>query len=114
LAGIERTEARRAKVIAGISHEAKGAATALGLADNQTALLEIARAESSTAQVQKAEELAKQKKKKTANPEQEFKALRRAWERSRASVRARFVAEVVKLDRPPSTKKNRNSEKITP
>jgi ParB/RepB/Spo0J family partition protein len=42
--GIERTEVQRAVKIASISDEAKDAAAAAGLADNQSALLQIARA----------------------------------------------------------------------
>ncbi|KQT96068.1 hypothetical protein ASG60_20765 [Methylobacterium sp. Leaf469] len=43
--GIERTEARRATKIAGISAEAKDAARSAGLENNQAALLKVAAAD---------------------------------------------------------------------
>lgn len=54
--GLERTDVRRAVQIAGISEDAKEAARSAGLNDNQTALLEVARAPAEQ-QVAKVEEL---------------------------------------------------------
>jgi ParB-like chromosome segregation protein Spo0J len=102
VAGIDRTDAYRAAAIVGISQEAKSAVSALGLSDNQTALLEIARVDGPAAQVQKAQELAA--KKQAPTTDQEFTALRRAWERSRTSVRSRFLTEVVTVTREPAKK----------
>jgi len=104
IAGIDRTEAFRAAAIVGISEEAKSVASELGLGDNQTALLQIARVDGPAAQVQKAQALAAQSKKKSATAGQEFTALTRAWQKSRASVRSRFLNDVIKIAHQPAKK----------
>ncbi len=99
-AGIDRTEARRATAIASISPEAKSTAAELGLADNQSALLEISRAEGRDAQVQKAHELAERTKKKPGlTIEQEFNALLKVWQRCRPAVHRKFITDVLKIAR---------------
>ena len=59
--GLTRERVRRSKVIAGISPEAKAAAKAAHLGDNQAALLEIAKQPSLEAQVEKVRERAARK-----------------------------------------------------
>lgn len=64
--GMERTEIQRAVKIASIASEAKDAARDAGLSDNQSALLEIAREETSDAQVEKARHIAEEKERRKA------------------------------------------------
>jgi hypothetical protein len=58
--GIDRTDAQRSMKIASIAPEAKEAARAAGLDDNQAALLEVARAPAAE-QVQKVEEITRER-----------------------------------------------------
>jgi len=80
-----REEVRRSRQIAGISPEAKRAAKAAGLADNQSALLEIAN-EPEKAQLAKVDQLSKRKRKKkrvlSADERNQVKSLKRAYERA--------------------------------
>lgn len=110
--GITEQASRRAIKIAAISPEAKEIAEAGGLADNQSALLEIAKA-SPDQQAAKASELAARKVRKPIGPSdpprndfevvnKEHRALVRAWENARSEARERFLAEIgATVDDPP-------------
>jgi ParB/RepB/Spo0J family partition protein len=83
--GMTREEVRRSRQVAGISPKAKRVAEAMGLADNQSALLEVAK-ESEDLQVAKARQLAKRKRKKanslSVDEVRQLKKLKRAYERA--------------------------------
>ena len=109
--GISREKVGRSKKIAGISSEAKTAAKAAGLDDNQEALLKIAKASTSKGQLKKVAELAESKK--TAShgalqpgEKKKLKTLKKAyararefrkvWTRATAVVRQKFIKTVLK------------------
>ena len=109
--GVSREEVRRSKKIASISPAAKTAAKAAGLDDNQEALLKIAKAATSKAQLKKVAELAESKKTAshgTLQPgeKKKLKALKKAyarahefrkvWTRATAVVRQNFIKTVLK------------------
>jgi ParB family chromosome partitioning protein len=81
--GITRDEVRRSTKIVGISPEARRAAKDAGLADNEKALLEVAR-EPKSLQVAKVDQLSKRKRKKkrvlSVDEINQVKTLNRAYE----------------------------------
>ena len=76
--GITREQIRRSRAVASISTKAKKTAKAKGIADNQSALLEVAKEPTAEAQVEKVYELAKRKRagKRKLSPD-ELKQLKR-------------------------------------
>jgi ParB/RepB/Spo0J family partition protein len=111
--GVSRDNVRRSKEIAAISPKAKAAAVEAGMADNETALLKVAKETEPNAQVRVVHELAKPKQ--ASKPElsgkelKQFKRLkqtfaaakehRRAWRQARKIARDRFIARIRKLAR---------------
>jgi ParB-like chromosome segregation protein Spo0J len=109
--GVSRDNIRRSKAIAAISSAAKKAASDAGLADNETALLKIAKAPTPNAQVLKVRDIAKPKQ--TLQPDftdkerKQLKRLKRtfaeatehrsAWKGACKIARDRFIAHICKL-----------------
>jgi ParB/RepB/Spo0J family partition protein len=106
--GMTREEVRRSRQVAGISPKAKRVAEAMGLADNQSALLEVAK-EPEDLQVAKVRQLAKRKRKKanslSVDEVRQLKKLKRtyesaldfkiAWKDASALARREFVKTVL-------------------
>ena len=109
--GVSREDVRRSKTVAAISSAAKEAAKDAGLADNEAALLKVAKEQTPEAQVRKVRDLAKPKG--TLKPDfsdkerTQFNRLkrtfaeatdhRRAWKRACKIARDRFIARIRKL-----------------
>jgi ParB family transcriptional regulator, chromosome partitioning protein len=108
--GVSRDNVRRSKKIAAISPKAKAAAVEAGMADNERALLKVAKETAPNAQVRVVHELAKPKR--ASKPElsgkelKQFKRLkhtfaaakehRRVWKQACKIARDRFIAHIRK------------------
>lgn len=95
--GVDRTEAQRAVKIASMTPEAKQAAQAAGLSDNQSALLQIARAPAEEQTARIAEIAARHRRgfhTEVDLVERGYDRLRDAWERADSKARERFLAEI--------------------
>jgi ParB family transcriptional regulator, chromosome partitioning protein len=109
--GTSRDDVRRSKEIASISSDAKEAAIEAGLANNEMALLKVAKVPRTADQVRKVHELANPKRASkpdlSVQERKKFKHLRRtfaaaakfrqAWTRAPKIVRDRFIARISKL-----------------
>jgi ParB family transcriptional regulator, chromosome partitioning protein len=107
--GTTREHIRRSRAVASISVKAKKAAKAKGIADNQSALLEVAKEPTAEAQVEKVYELARRKRagKRELSPDElkQLKRLKRtfddahkfktAWIAASELVRDKFVKTVL-------------------
>jgi ParB family transcriptional regulator, chromosome partitioning protein len=107
--GTTREHIRRSRAVAAISTKAKKAAKAKGIADNQSALLEVAKEPTAEAQLEKVYELAKRKRagKRELSPDElkQLKRLKRtfdgaykfktAWIAASELVRDKFVKTVL-------------------
>lgn len=91
--GIDRTEAQRAVKIASITPKAKEAAAAAGLADNQTALLTIARAEPEQ-QAQAVKDIVQRKAQKVDRFEAQLDRIWKAFRAADPDVQRYFAAQV--------------------
>jgi ParB-like chromosome segregation protein Spo0J len=82
--GMTREGVRRARTVASISTKAKKTAKAKGIADNQSALLEVAKEPTAEAQVRKVHQLAKRKRaskrKLSSDQLKQFKRLKRTFD----------------------------------
>jgi hypothetical protein len=94
--GISREKMRRRRLISGLSPEAKAHAGALGLHDNQSALLEAAKEETAAAQAAKVREIAARKTAR-AQKRQSSGLSPKADERPTGVVRAADRAELSSL-----------------
>lgn len=109
--GTSRDDVRRSTRIAAISSDAKKAALEAGLANNEAALLKVAKEATTKAQVCKVHELVNPKRASKPNlsvrERKQFKRLkrtfaeavklRRAWTRASKIVRDRFIVRIRKL-----------------
>lgn len=87
--GLDRDAVRRAVKISSISEQAKQAAIEAGIADNQSALLAVARAQDQLAEVQRQVEVRVTHR---ASEDREWEALIAVWNRASDQVQRRFVA----------------------
>ncbi len=120
--GTTRDDIRRSEAIAGIAPQAKKAAAAAGMADNQSALLKIAKESKSAQQVQKVRELETRTGKKwpplSPEHEEEFRRLqrsferlpnfRRRWNAAAGAVRDKFIRTVLR----PAGRKSKKAKSI--
>lgn len=109
--GTSRDDVRRSTKIAAISSDAKKAALEAGLANNDAALLKVAKEATAKAQVCKVHEIANRKRASKPNlsvqERKQFKQLkrafaeaaelRRAWTRASRIVRDRFIVRIRQL-----------------
>jgi Skp family chaperone for outer membrane proteins len=113
LLGLSREAVRRSRAVASLSRKAQKAAKALGLDDNEAALVKAAKEPTPKAQAKKVHELAKKNRKRSASlsPKEvkQLKALRRAfapgsdftsvWNATSVAVRQKFVKSALKPTR---------------
>jgi hypothetical protein len=106
--GLSRDEVRRARAIAALPGEVKARAADLGLADNQSALLEAARAPTRAAQISTLEQRAD----RAAAPLPPRPASLRNLENIAASELARWIKQTTPNDRPRVTRTLRDCADI--
>jgi ParB family transcriptional regulator, chromosome partitioning protein len=113
--GTSREAIRRTRAVGSLSRKAQKAAKAVGLDDNEAALLKAAKAPTPEAQTKTVREIAKQKRARAhaLSPDEikQFKALKRAfahapkfkkaWNDASAVVRQKFVKAVLKPNSQP-------------